>query len=237
MLGIKRQTFQVSACGKHPAFNDYFSVNMKGPLVQALASWVENGMSLSGRPDQTRVPRSFQFWVRGIKKGELLLGVLRESSDRMGRIYPLMIMGSLGMENRDRQWQTIFDGFESVFRAFEGMTAKAWDRFRDFEERLSGLAGKVPVFETSGQESPLSRSMKAWFFREKDKEMLALPVAILKENFADPLKEREGRGFFNPKPEVPGAVFLGGLPQDPGITIFSRALRTNDFLTLFGDNR
>lgn len=232
MLGIrKQQNFQASACGKHPAFSDYFSVNIGSPLAGALTAWVENGMAESKKPDRTRIPRSFRFWVRGIKKEDLILGVLRESSDSMGRVYPLMIMGNLVLTDRDRRWPTLFEGFDPVFRAFESMTTTAYDRFKDFENGLLSLG--VPVFEKAGEDTPLSRSIRAWFARDRDQEVLTLPVTRLTEKDAGSLREREGRGFFRKRPEVPGSVFLGGLPQNPEITIYSRALRTRDFLTLF----
>ncbi|WP_022665661.1 TagF domain-containing protein [Desulfospira joergensenii] len=236
MLGIKKQTggFQVSASGKHPAFNDYFSVNVESPLAIALASWVENGMAAKGKTDRTRIPRSFRFWVRGIRKGELSLGILRESSDRMGRIYPLMIMGSLVMNGRDREWQSIFDGFEMVFRNFENMTTTVYDRFNDFEDGLLEMTGRgSPPFEENGKETDLSRAMGAWFHRDRDQEMMTLPVDQLKKIFSGLPPKKESRGFFRPGPDPPGAAFLGGLPGEPVITIYSRALRTRDFLTLF----
>ncbi len=110
MLGIGKQKtgLEVSAYGKHPAFDDYFSVNMNTPLANALSAWIENGIKSNGTADKNKVIRSFRFWVLGIKKEELVLGIVRDSSDRLGRSYPLLIIGSTRMKNRDNQWPSIF---------------------------------------------------------------------------------------------------------------------------------
>ncbi len=236
MLGIGgKKEFQVSACGKHPAFDDYFSVNVDSPMGNALRVWVENGMAVGGKRDPSRIPYSFRFWVRGIKKKEVILGILRDSSDRMGRIYPLMMMGRLFMDERDRQWHHIFSLFENIFREFEGMTAAHYQGFRELENGLCTLAGRsLPPAGGPGDPDPFSGCIKAWFDRDRQKrEVLTLPVNTMKLEFSDFGPAKESRGFFGPKPVSPGAVFLGGRPENPVVSIYSRALNTRDFLTLF----
>jgi hypothetical protein len=40
-------------------------------------------------------------------------------------------------------------------------------------------------------------------------------------------------GFFKKNPPIPGAVFLGGMPDMPMIHVFNRPLRAQDFNRLF----
>jgi len=199
MLGIGRQklNFELSAHGKHPAFSDYFSLNTDFPLVNALLGWVEKGVKFKTDTKENRMSHSFRFWVRGIKKGELVLGIIRDSSDRLGRPYPLLIMGSGFVKDWEKRWQYIFNSFETVFRAFEDSVASRYESFKEFETKLARI------------NFPESLSVK-----ESNVGM-------------------EQPGLFSRKADVPGAVFQGGLPENPVLTIYTRPLKTNDFLDLF----
>jgi type VI secretion system ImpM family protein len=235
MLGIGKLKTNVefSAHGKHPAFNDYFSLNIDSPLASALSSWVEKGAKLEGNHNKNKIVRSFRFWVRGIKKDELVLGIIRDSSDRLGRYYPLLIMGKGFVKDWDKSWNYIFSGYETVFRAFEDMTALRYDSFKEFETRLT----RINFFETSSTNDDtrfqLSETMLAWFRKNREKGVLALPIATLLGNADSYPKGLEEQGFFKKKIEVPGAVFLGGLSENPVLSIYTRPLNADDFSRLF----
>lgn len=237
MLGLGKQKagLEVSAYGKHPAFDDYFSVNMESPLANALSSWIESAMKSGGTADKRKKIRSFRFWVPGIKKEELVLGIVRDSSDRLGRIYPLLIMGRTRMNNRDKKWPAIFSGFESVFRAFEEMTAARYEAFNAFEASLLKIQFSEPDFETDFKisDTALSNCLMGWFKSEKDKRSVVLPVSELLEKFASHPHESQTRGIFKPNSSLPNAVFLGGLPDNPMVNLYNRPLGTRDFYRLF----
>ncbi len=235
MLGIGKQKtcIEVSAYGKHPAFDDYFSVNMNTPLANALSAWVESGMKSGGTADKNKVIRSFRFWVLGIKKEELILGIVRDSSDRLGRIYPLLIIGRTRMKNRDKQWPGIFSDFEPVFRAFEEMTTSRYVAFKEFEASLLNVQAE-PNFETS--DTNLSNSLTAWFKQEKENSALALPVSELLDKFGSHPHAPPKKGIFKTDPPPPGAVFLGGLPDNPMVNLYNRPLGTRDFHNLFNQS-
>ncbi|MCP4717878.1 MAG: type VI secretion system-associated protein TagF [Desulfobacteraceae bacterium] len=233
MLGIGKQKagIEVSAYGKHPAFDDYFSINMEPPLANALSSWVENGMTSGGTADKNRETRSFRFWVPGIKKEELILGIVRDSSDRLGRTYPLLIMGRTRMKDRDTKWPAIFSGFEPVFRAFEEMTTIRYQAFKEFEASLLKIQFSEPDFEKSN--TSLSNCLTAWFKMEKERSSLVLPVSKLLDKFASHPHEPPKKGIFKTNSTPPNAVFLGGLPDNPMVNMYNRPLKTRDFPRLF----
>jgi len=236
MLGIGKQKtgLYVSAYGKHPAFDDYFSVNMNTPLANALSAWIENGIKSNGTADKNKVIRSFRFWVLGIKKEELVLGIVRDSSDRLGRSYPLLIIGSTRMKNRDNQWPSIFSCFESVFRAFEEMTAARYEVFKEFEASLLNVQISESDFETS--DTAFSNCLTAWFKKEKERRSLVLPVSDLLDKFASHPQAPSKSGLFKTNPPLPGAVFLGGLPDKPMVNLYNRPLGTRDFHSLFNQS-
>jgi type VI secretion system protein VasJ len=236
MLGIGKQKtrLEVSAYGKHPAFDDYLSVNMNTPLANALSAWIENGIKSDGTADKSKRIHSFRFWVLGIKKEELVLGIVRDSSDRLGRAYPLLIIGRTRMKNRDKQWPAIFSGFGPVFRAFEEMTTARYGAFKEFEASLLNVQFSQPNFEKS--DTNFSNSLTAWFKKEKERRSLALPVSDLLDKFVSHPHDPQRRGIFQPNPPLPGAVFLGGLPDNPMVNMYNRPLATRDFHTLFNQS-
>lgn len=243
MLGISRTKpeLELAAHGKHPAFDDYFNLNMDFPLANALSVWVENGVKrISSNRDQNQV-RSYRFWVRGIKKHELILGIVRDSSDRMGRPYPLLILCNGQVKEWENSWHRIFFVFEPVFRAFEELTASRYDNFKEFETRLTRIRYPENVLARkpdSEQAMKLAECMKVWFRQNKTQEALCLPIANLLPRFSAPAGDQQESKprFFKKKAESPGAVFQGGLMENPMLTMFTRPLRQGDFVDLFGQS-
>jgi type VI secretion system protein VasJ len=237
-LGKPKQRFELAAHGKHPAFDDYFNLNTDSPLAKALSAWVENGAKRNGRRTEKIKIHSFRFWVRGIKKDELVLGIIRDSSDRMGRPYPLLILGKGSVRAWRKKWHAIFNVFEPVFRAFEELSASRYENFQEFETRLSRIcfpeAGFVQV-PPGSQGSRLAECMMAWFSEEKAKGVLRLPIATLLDRFSawEKINQENESWLFKRKQLLPGAVFQGGLPENPMLTIFARPLRQDDFQDLF----
>jgi type VI secretion system protein VasJ len=247
MLGIgkKRKNFQVAAHGKHPAFNDYFSLNMDFPMASALVNWVEKGTGLKKTHDNSNI-HAFRFWVRGIKKGELIFGVIRDSSDNMGRVYPLIIMAKVFVKDWEKRWNYILISFETIFRTFEDITASRYENFREFETRMARVVSRELAkvrdygmewqynYKTLDERSRLPEIMLAWFNNNSVNKAMTMQVAALFERFASDTPQRKPKsGLFGNKREIPGAVFLGGLPESPFLSIFSRPLRAEDFLNLF----
>ena len=96
MLGslIKGPTWCWAAVGKHPVAADYIRLGNSTSLLDAVADWVAKGYDELLRMDgRSQDSHSWRFWLRGVKKDTLICGLCRDSSDRIGRPYPLMIMG------------------------------------------------------------------------------------------------------------------------------------------------
>jgi len=234
MLGIGKEKSlpRISAYGKHPAFDDYFSVNMGSQLATALSSWVERGAELGKGRSENTMPRSFRFWMRGIKKDEVVLGIVRDSSDSLGRYYPLLILTSAQMKNRDRLWHRIFSAFSFIFREFENKIAARYDTFKDFEITLSQHIFLQPDLKRR-EATGLSAWINGWFEKEKHRASMTLPIATLTKTYAGQASEERKPRFFKRKTELPSAVFLGGLTDHPWVAFFNRPLQAQDFFHLF----
>ena len=237
MLGIDRRWLKpdVAACGNHPAFNDFIGINMTFPLANALASWVDAGVKAGTATDakKARGIHSFQFWTRGSHKQTLIVGIIKDSGDSLGRIYPLLIMGQVYMKENNRQWPVVFDHFREVFRAFEEMTAARYNRFKEFETALFDI--RFPEIDKGNmvKMSGFSDSLAAWSRKSRPDENLILPVPVFLEQYQshtdNDLVQRRGGTRIEP----PKAVFIGGLPEKPITAIYQRPLRTHDFCRLF----
>ena len=140
MLGLGRTPpWQWSAAGKHPAFSDFLLHNLEGPMVKALASWADRGMALRSQDQPSNRFFSYRFWTRGGKKNTLVCGIVRNSSDALGRPYPLLLMGSGTVRGWEKKWATTFQAFDPMLREFEQMALRRFDTFKTFEKQLQAI--------------------------------------------------------------------------------------------------
>ena len=99
MLGSVKKTWNWIGSGKHPAAGDYFKVGQFTPVLDAVAGWLENGFGrwIEARKEASGSPysqNSWRFWIRGPKTDCLVVGVVKDSSDSLGRPFPLLIAGA-----------------------------------------------------------------------------------------------------------------------------------------------
>ena len=95
-------------CGKHPAFKDYFHLGQKLPMVTALSEWIEKGYrGVAGSKVSPANLLSWRFWAGGMDRDTLLCGVLKESTDSVGRPYPLLVAGSGPLNGWKTRWDLV----------------------------------------------------------------------------------------------------------------------------------
>lgn len=223
--------FKISAFGKHPAFDDFFSVQMDSAITRALAAWIEKAAE-QHLQDQKHTSCSYRFWTKGIKSRDLIIGLVRDSSDRMGRPYPLLITGGVTIKNWQKTWHGIFAAFEPVFRTFEASATGRHDDFKSFEtalQKINGQGFSAPAKTVD----KLSNTILAFYKQDGRANRLSLPVPKLLTTFENTGVKPDTWGFLKKNPPIPGAVFLGGMPDMPMIHIFNRPLRAQDFNRLF----
>ena len=224
--------FTISAFGKHPAFDDFFSIQVASPIPRALVAWIEKAVVQHPPAHQKATSCSYRFWTKGIKNYDLTLGLVRDSSDRMGRPYPLLITAGVAIKNWQKTWQDIFSVFEPVFRTFEASAAGRHDDFKSFETALQNINGQR-VNAPGKTVDKLPHSILAFYKQDGKKNRLSLPVSKLLAAFENTGVKPDTWGFFKKNPPIPGAVFLGGMPDMPMIHMFNRPLRAQDFNRLF----
>jgi type VI secretion system protein VasJ len=239
-----------AAWGKHPVARDYFCVGATAQLVKAFSDWIEKGYKIlsSRRSPSTRL-HSWRFWARGPRRDALICGVGRDSSDSLGRPYPLLIMGTGPLEGWKDQWDLLPFACEKTWGQMEHLSTRRFTDFREFEDGVHVIKPPHPswtgfisrkesmevaaslsdnrasCWEPAGLENEVaSLSQKADLFVSLDSEPFGDPqtLAGLWHSF---LKARIS--------EVPNAVFMGGAPEETHLAVFRRALVPTDFVRLW----
>lgn len=231
-----------TACGKHPVAADYFSAGSDNPLLKALSDWVKNGYRILG-PRNKRTPNlySWRFWAGGAGKGNLICGIVRDSSDSLGRPYPLLIMGTGSLKGWRDHWEFLPFACEKTWSQIEYLSAR---RFMDFKQLEEGVRMIDPpdsdwsTFQNqSVSRSDLKFSLGNQFhsgvdnFAKDTDFLLPLDCGPLNDCFKAAalwhlfLKTRLGNR--------PNAVFMGGVPEKTFLSLINHALVPNDFVRLW----
>lgn len=129
-------TWQFAAFGKHPTARDYFRVGNQTPTLDPLFHWVEQGygvVSASGAPPEFR---SWRFWSRGKSRDTLICGVVRLSSDSLGRPYPLVIAGAGRLPRWEERWDLLPFACEKSWAQMEYLAANLFDDLKKLEEEI-----------------------------------------------------------------------------------------------------
>ncbi|MEJ2039091.1 MAG: type VI secretion system-associated protein TagF [Desulfosarcinaceae bacterium] len=240
MLGLTQDSHWCwTVVGKHPAAADYINIDGGSPLMDALADWMAKGYDEINRTDRAGAGTySWRFWLRGARKGGLVCGVVRDSSDRIGRPFPLLILGEGGLKKWEKQWELLPADLIKVWQRMESIAAHRYDDLNALADALRALVPpNGPTLPGRGEAVAVAGEMpsgldecrlqlrdngRAMVHLRPSGDMDALDSArqwhlLLKACCAD----------------VPRAVFWGGTPARTYMAVFSNALSTQDFVKLW----
>lgn len=244
------QNWQWAAFGKHPTAKDYFRLGEETPFVEGLFGWVENGYQLltareNGAPDFC----SWRFWAREAGKNTLVCGVLRVSSDSLGRPYPLVIMGSGTLKNWQENWDLIPLAAERTWRQIEYLAANLFTDFKKLEDEIRTIRPPEANWsEQTEKRKELNRigsslDPYASFLDFRELKKLAALNAEKPEVFVS-----LDRGPCDDKimhvslwhlltrqslKTVPNAMFMGGTLDKAYLAAIKRPLKPADFIQLW----
>jgi type VI secretion system protein VasJ len=242
MLGLSghHDSWRWKAVGKHPAAADYINVGAGTPLMEALADWMTKGYDQwqRSRPN-SHEPCSWRFWLRGAQKGQLICGVGRDSSDRIGRPFPLLVMGEGPLKAWERRWPLL-----------PALLAKTWGRIERFAvhryEDLKALAEALGQLEAPGHENntttqaddprPEGVGGESWQACQADLRHSGRAIVALKDCHGMDSSETALRWHAGLKAccdDIPRAVFLGGSPRQAYLAVIQQPLGTADFVKLW----
>ncbi|MDD2274137.1 MAG: type VI secretion system protein TssA [Desulfuromonadaceae bacterium] len=245
------QNWKWAAFGKHPTAKDYFRLGEEPPFVEGLFGWVEKGYQLlTTKENATPDFCSWRFWIREAGKNALVCGVVRVSSDSLGRPYPLVIMGAGPLQNWQENWDLLPFAAERTWRQIEYLGANLFTDFKKLEEEIRTIRPPDANWPEHAQKrkalnrvcSPLDPYASFLDIRELKK--LAAAHADKPEVFISldrgpcddkimhvslwHLLARESV----PK-SLPNAMFMGGALDKAYLAIIKRPLKPADFIQLW----
>jgi type VI secretion system protein VasJ len=245
-----KHSWKWSAMGKHPAVMDYFQLGCGAPLVSAFAAWIENGYrKLASGNRAGPAFSSWRFWAKGMRKGYIACGVVRDSSDSAGRPYPLMVMGTGTLAGCEENWDLLPFVLAESWMQIEYITSGYFADLTQLEADIGRV--KIPSREWSAfaerrlKDGNPDNSAQVDMMSQRRSEIERGAKALLATNelFVS-IDDDQGRDsltmawfwLFLLKSRiaiVPNAVFLGGIPEKSNLAIFNRSLKSGDFVRLW----
>jgi type VI secretion system protein VasJ len=252
MPGMMRSknSWNWGAYGKHPVGKDYFRAGPEDPFLHAFSDWIENGFrKLNPEKNANPLICSWRFWARGYKKGSIACGVVRDSSDSIGRPYPLLIMGTGPLKGWENHWDLLPLAFEKTWVQIEHLATGRFVDFKQMEDEVRSI--KPPGFDWKVLEhqrefpeeiEPSSNGRSRWDLPELEKRIISLREKP--ETFI-PLRGGRPDDHFdfvsllhflvkkNHTGAVPNSIFMGGVPDNTYLAVFMRPLAPTDFVRLW----
>ena len=252
MLGIgkPKNIWNWAACGKHPVAKDYFRINLTTSLLSAFESWFEKGYQILDKQQKTaRTIYSWRFWGKGIKKGNLICGVGKDSGDSIDRRYPLFIMGDGLLEGWEKDWDLLHHAFEKTWNQIEYISSRRFDDLKGLETEVHAIKNpshKWMELKTHNENRVTTHSLPHAVTISIDHEEIMEKTSLLSEKMevlipldhqaqVDPLDAASQWCSLlkDHWPGVPNAIFMGGVPEKHFLAIFNRSLNANDFVRLW----
>ena len=239
-----------SAEGKHPLVKDFIRLGVISSLAASFERWIASGYRESIlRGEAGGIKRCWRFWSAGASKESVSCGIVRDSSDSVGRPYPFLVLGQGPAGGWREHWGLLPAAFEETWRSLERLTAEPLQSLAQLEQALlrtrppslkwSALrdaAGPEPAGARPGPGHPLLAAAS---------EVLDVPEGIDRSRVVFKLYGPDFPGSVALVSQqlskrwqpVPRAVFLGGLRDYPRLVLFMRPLKGNDFIELWSDSQ
>lgn len=242
MLGAVGR-WQWAAFGKHPAALDFIRIGRDLPIFSAFSGWLTSGQqALETGKDRRTGAYSWRFWARGAGKDHLLCGLLRASSDRIGRPYPFLMMGTGEIRAWEKGWDLLPLGLEGLWRRMESISSGPYRAFEPLREELLHLGNPPADWREIRDRRDRMKAAEAWEeasrrFAARAAEAMQAERTFLRMDegiFEDPfvrvafwheLLHRQGR-------RTPGAVFIGSAGEESCLVVLNRPIATEDHVRL-----
>lgn len=247
MLGSveSSKAWRWAARGKHPAARDYFCLGRNSLLIKALSDWMEKGyQALHSKQRVSSMLSSWRFWAKGPEKETLVCGVGRDSSDSLGRPYPLLIVGTGPLEGWQDQWNLLPIACEKTWRQIEHLSTKRFLDLKQLEDEVRLLKPPYPHWsDFVSQRGDLEMSSWNPGAVESKAASLATERELLVPLEGGPSNDHVAaadlwHSFLKAHTKViPNAVFMGGVPDETYLAVFKRPLVPSDFVLLWSGLR
>jgi type VI secretion system protein VasJ len=224
-------------------------------MAGGFSEWVESGYrALACKPRSPAEFHSFRFWAKGPGRDGLVLGVVRDSSDDIGRPYPFFTMGTGPLKDWEQHWDLLPLACEMSWGRIEYLCSGAVQDLRRMEMEVAqrlrppepdweGLTERRRAMSPLGPAvgGPPSAVGSCMDLKEMQRRAAGLSggtqifLNLDAARAGDPVATAAVWNFLLRKCEAapPSAVFLGGRLGTPYLAVFRRALAPADFARLW----
>jgi type VI secretion system protein VasJ len=241
------RSWRWAASGKHPSINDYIRIGRMFYLASGFSEWLRKGYSELRLLNSSAHPGcSWRFWVRGKSQNELSCGLVKDSSDSMGRPYPLLIMGSGLLEGWERNWDQVPAVCDAAWIHMETLSTQTFGNLKELEQELASMQTPLPLWSSSRKGGDVDLT-ESYCMSPSDFELFNDQLRELSEkragfiildrfNLCDKVRMTQFIGTILGRnlERAPNTVFIGGTKEAAACyAFFRRPLTVSDFSTLW----
>ncbi len=227
--------WQWSAFGKHPVASDFFKLGQEAPLLKGFTDWVEKGyqayLSKKGSPAQGL--HAWRFWARGSQKESIACGVVRDSADRVGRPYPLLIIGTGMLPDWEEHWHLMPYACEKTWDQIEYLAAFMVNDLKKLDQEIHRIKPPQPEWQDfERNRKDLQEGEERLSFEENQPDLL---IEMLMDSNHDHLAQASHYHLLirSRMRVAPNATFIGGTLDRTCLALFRRPLQIADFVNLW----
>lgn len=254
MLGFLKseQYWYWAAYGKHPVSKDFFRLGRDFPLMKNFSDWVEKGYGmLTSKNKTTHKTCSWRFWAKGTRKEALICGLVRDSSDRLGRPYPLLIMGTGNLNDCEEQWELLPFACEKTWNHIEYLSAQLYNDLKKLEVEILNIRPPYSAwleFKTKTENNVDFHKTPDNTASQCLKDFKAMASGLSKKtecmiSLDDKLFHNQTELIYHwhllfktHQSSIPNAIFMGGTMENTYLVFFRRPLTPSDFAMLWSAN-
>jgi type VI secretion system protein VasJ len=227
-------SWQWSAFGKHPVASDFFRLGEDAPLLKGFADWVEKGyQALISRRTPAQGLHAWRFWARGSQKENIACGVVRDSSDRVGRPYPFLIIGTGLLNSWEDHWDLMPFACERTWDQIEYLSAFVANDLKKLDQEVHRIRPPQPQWQDfERNRKDLQEGEKRVSLGEDQPELL-IEMQINSDHDHLAQASHYHRLIRSRMKMAPNAIFIGGTLDRICLALFRRPLQTSDFVQLW----
>ncbi|NPV05339.1 MAG: type VI secretion system protein TssA [Syntrophaceae bacterium] len=247
---VSIQTWRFAAAGKHPAAKDFIRLAEGGPFFEGFESWVDGGYkALTAEAGAAPEFCSWRFWSKGAGRDALVCGVIRESSDGVGRPYPFFLIGTGPLRDWEEHWDLLPFACENTWCQLEYLATHRFDDVAKLEAELAGVRPPSGAWQEHAERrkslneigSPLDPYASFLDLRQLGRKAAALAgraemfVSLDRGAYVDRILQVSlwHHLFREALKQAPSTLFMGGTLEKACLAAFKRSLAPPDFVQLW----
>jgi type VI secretion system protein VasJ len=229
---------------------DFLRVGKGFSLASGFVDWIENGYRSIAQKHRLGLPsRSWRFWARGAGRDILACGIVKDSSDSLGRPYPLLIIGTGPLKQWEERWNLLPFSCETTWDRIEYLAAQNPRDFSVFERDIAYINPPIPdwsefadrIKDIREKWANSDHNATAWSLTELERRsseftvrgesFISLEGLPIHKHF--PLINLEHLVCKSQVKDIPNATFMGGTFENTCLAFFKRPLLPYDFVRLW----